>query len=438
MNMSKTKAQQEWSIARKFLARSRIQSLKEAAARLNDDWKSGLDAEFEKDFFLEQQSQRKFEKRRREVHDLIDDVMNKRRRKDYESEKAALDKELQNVFVDEDGVYSDDNESDNEIDLREGEGDLTLGYHTPPSKQDQAYHDEIPSAEDSEATFHYQDDTSSFKLSAEDQALYNEAASWFKSMIGRDTESAIRKLREERFREPWVHDLLYDRLKIFRTGLSAQTDENTYTSFWVAPDFVALQTGIPGLISKGFVNENHFTPSAWRRALSRGKPFAKGTNVDAYYFARDNHVDVIFENIGSPTCTNHGKHDDDKKKCYRNAADALLNRFYNSSGSFEIAKDYRIIIVVVFGHDVTIYTASIKDSNEYNVSKIFQGTYHFSKDVYLAKLLVHLKFCLTIKTIMEMNVDVSIKFGNSIESVSKEEQAHYKLKIHTTPTTCRI
>jgi len=107
--------------------------------------------------------------------------------------------------------------------------------------------------------------------------------------------------------------LLYciHRLKILRTGLSAQTDENTYTSFWVAPDFVALQTGIPGLISKGFVNENHFTPSAWRRALSRGKLFAKGTNVDAYYLARDNHVDVIFENIGSPTCTNHGKHDDD-------------------------------------------------------------------------------------------------------------------------------
>ncbi|KAF9900914.1 hypothetical protein EC991_006746 [Linnemannia zychae] len=365
--MGKIKAQQEWSVARKFLAKSRLQSLQEAATRLNTAWESGVDGEFEKDFFLERQSQRIFEKRRRKLHGLIDEVMTKRRRKDYIKEKVSLDKELQN------DEYSADEDSDDEIDLRDEEEDSTSGYHTPP-KQGQGHHEEVPSAEDSEATFHYQDDTSSFTLSDEDQALYNEAAAWFKSMIGRDTESAIRKLREERFREPWVHDLLYDRLKILRTGLSAQVDENTYTSFWVAPDFVALQTGIPGLISKGFVNENHFTPSAWRRALSRGKLFAKGTNVDAYYLARDNHVDVIFENIGSPTCTNHGKHDDDKKKCYRNAADALLDRFYNSSGSFEIAKDYRIILVIVFGHDVTIYTANIKGSNEYTVTKVFQGS----------------------------------------------------------------
>ena len=94
--MNKIKAQQEWSVARKFLARSRLQSSQEAAARLNTAWKSGLDAEFEKDFFLERQSQRTFEKRRRKLHDLIKDVMNKRRRKDYASEKASLDKELQN------------------------------------------------------------------------------------------------------------------------------------------------------------------------------------------------------------------------------------------------------------------------------------------------------------------------------------------------------
>ncbi|KAF8925337.1 hypothetical protein BGZ47_003353 [Haplosporangium gracile] len=383
--MSKTKAQQEWSVARKFLARSRLQSLQEAAARLNTAWKSGLDAEFEKEFFLERQSQRTFEKRRRNLHDLIDDVMNKRRRKDYASEKASLDKVLQN---DEDGI---DEDSNDEIDLRDGEEDLTSGYHTPPPpKQVQGYHDEVPSVEDSEASFHYLDDTSSFTLSDEDQALYNEAATWFKLMIGRDTESAIRKLREDRFREPWVHDLLYDRLKILRTGLSAQTHENTYTSFGVAPDFVALQTGNPGLISKGFVNENHFTPSAWRRALSRGKLFAKSINVDAYYLARDDHVDVIFENIGSPTCTNYGKHDDDKKKCSRNAADALLECRGRTSGT----------LLQFFSHDVTIYTASTKGSNEYNVSKIFQGRYHFSKDVCLAKLLAHLKFCLTIKSNM--------------------------------------
>ncbi|KAG0271473.1 hypothetical protein BGZ96_005790, partial [Linnemannia gamsii] len=102
--------------------------------------------EWSKDFFLERQSQRTFEKSRRKLHGLIDDVMNKRRRKDYASEKASLDKELQN---DEDDVDedSDDEDSDDEIDLRDGEEDLTSGYHTPPPKQVQRYYDEVPSVE---------------------------------------------------------------------------------------------------------------------------------------------------------------------------------------------------------------------------------------------------------------------------------------------------
>ncbi|KAI8605831.1 hypothetical protein EDD21DRAFT_349661 [Dissophora ornata] len=91
------------------------------------------------------------------------------------------------------------------------------------------------------------------------------------------------------------------------------------TSFWIVPDFVALQTGIPGLISKSFANENHFTSSAWRRALRRGTKFAMGTNVDAYYVARDNYVDIIFENVGPPSCANHTKYEDAGKSC-RNAA----------------------------------------------------------------------------------------------------------------------
>ncbi|KAF9350117.1 hypothetical protein BGX34_001411 [Mortierella sp. NVP85] len=461
-NLSKIKARQEWSTARRRIGASRLQVLREAAARLNTDWQSGSDAQFEKDFFLEQQSQKKFENRRRKLHDLVDDVMTKRRRKEYAGEKTRLDKEIQ---TDQD---SDGEDSSDEIDLQDEE-DLSSGCHTPP-RQVQEYHDEVPSAEERYFTivtiqatstkrqriatsrsfrqyneYFFQIGTSdgasgitvsesNFTLSGADQALYNEAAAWFKSMIGRDAETTIQRLRNNRFREPWVHDLLYDRLKLLRTGIDPACDENTYTSFWVTPDFVALQTGVPGLISNGFANENHFTPSAWRRALSRRKLFAKGTYVDAYYFARDNHVDIVLENVGSPTCTNHVKHDSDKKKCHRNAADTLLDRFYNSTGSFEIAKDYRIILVVVFGHEVTLYTASIKGCNEYNVSKVFQGKYHFSKDVYLANLLVHIRFCLTIKTIMEMNADVSILFGNSIESLPQEEQAHSNMKLHTTPT----
>ncbi|GJJ73451.1 hypothetical protein EMPS_05809 [Entomortierella parvispora] len=311
--------------------------------------------------------------------------------------------------------------------------DLFAGQQTPP-KRLQGHSEEVPLVHDSKASFRHCDDISTFTLNDEDQVLYNEAAKWFKSKLGRDTESTIRKVRDERFREPWVHDLLYDRLKLLRTGLSSHCDENTYTSFWITPDFVALQTGIPGLISRGFANENHFTPSAWRRAICRGKTSSKGTNVDAYYVARDNYVDIIFENIGSPTCTDHSKHREDKEKSCRNAADALLERFYNSTGSFEVAKEYKVLIVIVFGYEVSVYTANIKDANEFKVSKIFQGRYHFSKDVYLANLLVHLKFCLIIKTVMERNIDVSIQFGNSIESVPKEEEAHYNLRLHSTPT----
>ncbi|KAF8933192.1 hypothetical protein BGZ47_010996, partial [Haplosporangium gracile] len=293
-NMSKIKVRQEWSIARKYLSASRHQSMREAATRLDIAWQSGLDAEYEKAFFLERQSQKTFEKGRRKLHDVIDEVMTKRRRRDYEGEKVFLDQELQ---------YDEDSDDENEHlsaepqtpaelaqdNLWDEEEDLTTGRHTPP-KQMLGY-DEVPLVENSEASFHHHDYTSGFTLSDEDQALYNEAAAWFKSMIGRDTESSIRKLQNTRFREPWVHGLLYDRLKLLRTGLDPACDENTYTSFWITPDFVALQTS----------------------------------------------------------------------------------------------------------HEVTIYTAGIKVGNEYNVSKVFQGKYHFSKDVYLANLLLHLKFCLTTK-----------------------------------------
>lgn len=146
-----------------------------------------------------------------------------------------------------------------------------------------------------------------------------------------------------------VVTVIFHRLKLLRTGLNPNADENTYTSFWVSPDFFALQTGVQGLISSGFINENHFGPSAWRRSLARGTQSSKGTNVDAYFLARDEYVDILFENIGPPSCTNHSKHHDDKEKTWRNAADALLERFYNTSGSFEIAKGYKIVCVIVFG-----------------------------------------------------------------------------------------
>ncbi|KAF8979357.1 hypothetical protein BGZ46_005522 [Entomortierella lignicola] len=152
----------------------------------------------------------------------------------------------------------------------------------------------------------------------------------------------------------------------------------------------------------------------------------------------DDYVDIIFENVGSPTCTNHAKHAEDKEKSFRNAADALLERFYNTTGSFEIAKEYRVIIVIVFGHNLSVYTSSIKNSSEFIVTKILQEKYHFSKDAYLTKILLHLKFCLVIKTIMEKNIEVTMRFGESLESLPHDEQAHFNLHLHKTPTKGQV
>ncbi|KAF9350108.1 hypothetical protein BGX34_001412, partial [Mortierella sp. NVP85] len=108
-----------------------------------------------------------------------------------------------------------------------------------------------------ESIFQHVDVSKTFLLNETDQNLYQ--------MMPENAE-----LRKTRFEVDWVHDLLYDRLKRLDAGLNPNADENTYTSFWVSPDLVALQTGVKGLISSGFIDENHFKPSAWRRSLARG------------------------------------------------------------------------------------------------------------------------------------------------------------------------
>lgn len=92
--MDKIKVRREWSTARKYLARSRYQCLREAAVSLNEAWSSGLHAEHEKDFFAEQIVKQRLEKNRRKLHAVVDEVMSKRQRIEYESEKATLNKEL--------------------------------------------------------------------------------------------------------------------------------------------------------------------------------------------------------------------------------------------------------------------------------------------------------------------------------------------------------
>ncbi|KAF9080538.1 hypothetical protein BGX27_005384, partial [Mortierella sp. AM989] len=67
---------------------------------------------------------------------------------------------------------------------------------TPP-REAQQHTDEIPLVKDLEALFHHSDDTSRFKLSDDDQVLYNETVNWFKTKIRRDTETTIQELLNE-------------------------------------------------------------------------------------------------------------------------------------------------------------------------------------------------------------------------------------------------
>lgn len=60
-------------------------------------------------------------------------------------------------------------------------------------------------------------------------------------------------------------------------------------------------------------------------------------------------IDLILENVGSPACSNHTKKLEDEKKCWRNSADALLERYYLSNGAFGIAKEYTVLAMVVYG-----------------------------------------------------------------------------------------
>ncbi|KAG0015085.1 hypothetical protein BGZ81_011851 [Podila clonocystis] len=308
------------------------------------------------------------------------------------------------------------------------EGDRT----PPPPSSEQG---EVPLVAKAAARFQHVDASAQDHLSKENLELLGAATKWFKVMVSsKGIDEAIVSMRQKPFEVPWVHDLLYDRLKLLKKGIHSNWDENTYTSLWVTPDIIALYTGIDNLISFVYANENHYTPSAWRRSLIREQANSKGTNVDGCYAGRDGMIDLILENIGSPACSNHAKKLEDEKKCWRNAADALLERYYLSNGAFGIAKEYTVLAMVVYGYEVSLYATSILGPNVYQVKKIFHGHYHGNKDAYLSRVLVHLKLCLLLKTILERNQDVANRFDETIDSgVPRDEQASFNLKLHVTP-----
>ncbi|KAG0320786.1 hypothetical protein BGZ99_004292 [Dissophora globulifera] len=115
-------------------------------------------------------------------------------------------------------------------------------------------------------------------------------------------------------RAPMTEDILQALIISDKNRVVADNIENSYTSYWIAPDLTALQTGIDDLILKGFIDENHFWPSAVRRRLARGVENATGTSVDGYWYAMDEKIDIIFENMGSPNCKDYKKKDTIKIK----------------------------------------------------------------------------------------------------------------------------
>ncbi|KAF9079204.1 hypothetical protein BGX27_006840, partial [Mortierella sp. AM989] len=101
-----------------------------------------------------------------------------------------------------------------------------------------------------------------------DQEILHDATIWFKKVTEGGVVAGIEAIRADPFRIRWISDLLYDRLKLIRVGgIDPGWDENSYTSIWVNLDITSLYTGFDGLISAAYANENHFTPSAWRRSL---------------------------------------------------------------------------------------------------------------------------------------------------------------------------
>ncbi|KAF9155635.1 hypothetical protein BGX20_004401 [Mortierella sp. AD010] len=125
--------------------------------------------------------------------------------------------------------------------------------------------------------------------------------------------------------------------------------------------------------------------------------------VDGFYSGKDGMIDIIVENVGAPSSSNYAKKLEDERKCWRNTADALLERYYLSTGSFEVAKKYNVISMVIYGLEVSLYVTSIVGANSY-------------------------------QTVLEGNQDVAQRFDETIDSLPRHEQAYFNLKLHLTPT----
>ncbi|KAH7032239.1 hypothetical protein BKA57DRAFT_477617 [Linnemannia elongata] len=109
-SLTKQKARNYWKNAIDRFEKSTLQVLQDAARKMNKEWTAGEHIQFEEDFFGQKEEERKLEKTRRKVHQVVDHVISKRQRLRYQEEELVLDKALAQTRSDEDGDVEDNGE----------------------------------------------------------------------------------------------------------------------------------------------------------------------------------------------------------------------------------------------------------------------------------------------------------------------------------------
>ncbi|KAG0280511.1 hypothetical protein BGZ95_009831 [Linnemannia exigua] len=128
--LTRQKARNYWRNSIDRFEKSTLQVLRDAARKMNKEWTAGEHVQYEDEFFGQLDAERKLEKTRRKVHQVVDDVISKRQRLRYQEEGQVLDRSLQQARSDEDGDVEDNGEKrqqkqqlQQQRQQRDGEGD---------------------------------------------------------------------------------------------------------------------------------------------------------------------------------------------------------------------------------------------------------------------------------------------------------------------------
>ncbi|KAF9912827.1 hypothetical protein EC991_008693 [Linnemannia zychae] len=108
--LTKQKARNYWKNAISRFEKSTLQVLQDAARKMSKEWTAGEHIQYEDEFFGQQEVEKKLEKTRRKVHQVVDEVVSKRQRLRYQEEERTLDRSLHQMRSDEDGDVEDNGE----------------------------------------------------------------------------------------------------------------------------------------------------------------------------------------------------------------------------------------------------------------------------------------------------------------------------------------